>query len=291
MGLRSTYNPIIGIPKYANDFTYGGGSYEADYPVANAKTKVYAQPARTTDLDAASLVMTGTSSTFKAVRTFGIAAHNMTQKARFRLRLYSDVAMSDQLYDSGWQKVWPSPYTYAGRNWYTPFFWTGGYTPEEIEGQIPFRPILLSRVYNIKAWRFDFEDDDNPDGYVEIGMLEVAGGWQPTVGIKYGSQYGVRDYTETTELEGGLRRHFEQQPSYVFDGEIPALPENEVFNQAFELFRRLGVSEPFIWIQFPTRPTTWLKKAKMVTRIPGGLFGHVTVGHDSVPLTLEEHKG
>lgn len=289
--MTSLYNPVLGIDPFTEDFTFGGGSYETDYPVTNAQNLVYAKVARTTDLQAASLVLTGTSTTMRGVRLFGIAAHNMSRLATYRLRLYSDVAMATELYDSGIQRVWPSVRSYTGRSWYSPGFWTGQYTQAEMSGQIPFLPIYLSQAYNIRAFRFDFSDANNPDGYVEIGLLEVAGGWQPSGGVQYGAQFGLRNYDQTTELDGGLVRHFEFAPSYVFQGEIPALDETELFNNAFELFRRNKAVRPFIWIPYPDKPLTYLQTAKMVRLANPGLFGHAFYNYGSVPLNLEEYKG
>lgn len=291
MGLRSLYNPIIGFPAHTEAFTFGGGSWTVARPVSMVGDLVFAKAARSTDAANASTIITATSTAFKPVRLFGIAAHNMTLDAEYKLTLYSDVALATELYTTGRKKVWPSVYNYAARNWYTPFFWTGQYSTDEIEGQIPFLPILLPQLYNIKGLKLELFDDANPDGYVEVGYFEIAEAWQISVGIAYNSQYGYQEYTQITDLRGGLDRTFKEQPSYVFDGEIPALPESEIFNNALELRRRYGIVRPFIWMPYPTRQTTWLKTCKMVKLRGDSLIQHVALGHDKLPISVKEYKG
>lgn len=291
MGLNSTYNPIIGFPRHTPDFTMGGGSYESGFPASNAGDARFARVARTTDATNANTVLTATSSTIKPVRIFGVAAHNMTIDAEYKLTVYSDTGLTTELYNTGRQKVWPNVYSYAGRNWYTPYFWTGQYSPAEIAGQIPFLPILLPQTYNIRGVKLEIFDASNPDGYVEIGLFEIASGWQPSVGVAYASQFGYRSYTELTKLRGGLDSAFVEQPSYVFEGEIPAMNENEVWNNAMEMRRRYDIHTAFIWMAYPTRQTTWLKSCKMVKLVGDSLMSHAARNADRLPLILEEYKG
>jgi len=236
-------------------------------------------------------VVTGTCSSFRTVQGFGIAAHTMTLSATYRLELFSDTGLTTRIYDSGSRYVWPSVYTYAGRSWYTPGFWTGQYSPAEIAGQVPFLPILLDEPYLIKGFRLSLLDADNPAGYLDVGFLEIAQGWQPSSGIEYGAQSGYRFYTLTDTLPGGLKRHDVYQPSFVFNGQIPYLNEDEVQDKAMELYRQLGVHTPFMFVLSPSRPRTWLRAAKMVNLVDPGLLTHAAPGLDAVPFNLEEYKG
>lgn len=296
LGIDTSYNAVIGFPRQTDNFTYSGGDFEAAYPATNAQNITYARVARSESLSASpspQVFLQGTSATTRIVRMFGIAAHNMrpATSPTFRLRLYSDAAYTTEIYDSGVENIWPPPYTYAGRSWYTPFFWIGGYSNEEIGGQIPFRPIYLDQAYAVKSWRIDFYDENNTDDYIQVGLFEVAAALTLPVNFGYGSQYGYKHITKTVELDGGLKRFDVYDPSYVFDGRVEYMPEEQAQNNFMELFRQHGLSVPFMWLPFPLRPTTWLRTSKMVNLADPGLFAHAEYGYDSVPLRLEEYKG
>ena len=296
MGINSATNAIIGYPSHTKNFTYSGVGFEASYPATNAANTTYARVARSTDLTASpvpSVYLRGTSSAPRPLRLFGIAAHNMRPATtpKYRLRLYSDSAWTAEIYDSGETPVWDAVYSYAGRSWYTPFFWTGTYSNEEIQGQIPFLPILLDQSYQVRSWQLDLIDPNNADGFVQVGLFEVASAFQLPVNPSVGASYGLRQFTKVTELDGGLKRFDTYDPAYVFEGSIEYMPQDDVMNTFFELSRQYGLHTPFIWLPYPKRLTTWLKTSKMVTQVDTGLFAHAEWEVESVPLRLQEWKG
>lgn len=293
MGL--TEFPVFGFPRQTNNFTFLGENWTTEYPVTNLQNAVFANVARSTSLgngtpgDQPAVI--GISDVPRRVRLIGVAAHSITRSGEYRFYGYSDTLMTQLAVDTGRQPVWPAPYTYEGRPWDTPFFWTGQYTAEELAGQIPFLPILLDADYSLSAFRIEFYDQANPAGYIQIGMLEIASCWQPSSGVEIGAQDGYRFYTQTSELLGGLKRYDVYPPSYVFQGNIPMLTEDERQNYAMELVRQCGYHVPFIFILHPTRPSTWIRTAKMMSIREPGLFTYASYGYDAFPLNLEEYKG
>lgn len=285
-------NCIIGYPRQNSKFTLSGGSWQAAYPVTNAHNDEYARVARSTNDSNSSTIITGTAANVVPIRICGIAAHNISLGGSFRLRFYDKTdSPSVLVYDSGVQDVWSAVYTYEGRIWDTFNFWTGQYTQEELQGQIPFRPILLNETVLADYFILEIFDDANPAGYIDIGLFEIASGWEFSVNPEYGAQYGYRQFTRSTEVDGGLRRYEVFAPSYVFEGSIPFMDRREVQNQAAELFRQYGISTPFIWMPEPDNQELWLRNSKMVNLVETGLFGYIVKDFDSVPLRLEEYKG
>jgi len=133
---------IIGFPRINDDWTFTGGSWNVtDFPLTNLIVDEYARVARSDSAAEADTIIIGTAANLKPMRAIGIAAHNLTLDAEYRLRLYDSVdSPSTLLFDSLRQRAWPGVYLYTGRYWETFNFWTGQYTQAEIEGQIPFTP-------------------------------------------------------------------------------------------------------------------------------------------------------
>lgn len=291
-----TIYPLIGFPSQRTQFTFSGQNWDSGSPVTNLQNLEYARVARSTGTGAGSPdgtpVVIGTSPDQHTVGAFYLAAHNLTlATGTYQLEFYEDEAMTDLLYDSGPQRAWPSVYGYAGRYWHTPNFWTGQYTEDEIAGQIPGFPIILDQNYAIRAFRLTLTDNSNPAGYIQAGLLEVATAFQPCRGIRTGAQDGYVSYTQSSVLQGGLRRHDVFPPSYTFQGEIPFLPQEEAENFAYELFRQHDVHTPFLFVPHPTRELTYLRMAKMVTQLQPGLFTRMEAMHTSIPFNVEEYKG
>ena len=288
---------IIGYPRKGENFTLSGGDWTTRYPLSNALLDEYARVARSASLDYADTVIVGNSTNVHPIRMFGIAAHNMTLEATYRLRLYDNTnSPSTLLYDSGIQLVWPATYTYEGRQWDTDNFWTGQYSEGELSGQISFCPILLDTDYLCDHFVLELFDENNAAGFIDVGLLEIASGWQLSVNPEIGANYGYRYFTITTDLPGGLKRHDPYPPSYIFEGSIPYMDRQEVQNNAMELWRQYGVHRPFMWMPHPDNPESWLKNSKMVNLVDPGLFAYAVSNadgedSDSMPLKLEEYKG
>ena len=273
-----TTAPLLGFPRHTDDFTLTGSHWDSDYPVTNLQDLEFAKVARSTSLGAGSpddpVIVQGTSASLVTVQCFGLAAHSLSLTATYRLQLYSDAGLTTQIYDSGIDPVWPVSYTDA-----------------ELEGQIPFAPIMLDQSYSIRGFKLSLYDPSNDLAYFDIGYLEISEAWQPSVGFEMGAQFGYINYTETDTLPGGLERHTVYSPSFTFNGQIPYLDETEADENALELFRQMGVHTPFMFVLHPTRSETWLRKAKMVTLVDPGLISYATYSLETVPISVKEYKG
>lgn len=290
-----TVYPLIGITRQQGNFTLTGDHWNGSWPVTNLQNDEYARVARSLGTGAGSPDLTpvieGTSSAPLAVQALALCAHNMSLTATYRLELFSDTALATSLYDSGPQKVWPSVYSYAGRQWITNNFWSGQYSTAEIAGQIPLTPIILDQNYGVRGFRLTLSDPSNADGYIQVGLLEIAEGWQPTAGMRLGAQDGYRSFTETSVLPGGLERHDQFPAGYVVQGDIPYLDQDEAQNRAYEWQRQFDLHTPFLFVLHPSRSDTWLRTAKMMKHADLGLFVHPEPLLTGVPVNLKEYKG
>lgn len=287
-----TKKVIAGFPRQTSKFTVSSdATFDPDYPITNVQTDEYARIARTTDND--EFTITGTSTTPLPMRCFAICAHNGDINAEYQLKIYDDsVSPSELLVDTGLEPMWPSAYGYAGRIWETFNFWTGQYSDDELDGQIPQTTILLDELVIGHRWELTIKNPTNPASEFDIGLIEVASSWEFSVNPSTpGSRYGYNSYTRTKRIDGGLKRFEVFDPSYVFQGEVLYMDRDEVQNNAMELYRQHGEHTPFLWIPHPHDKKTWIRNSKMVNLAALGLFGYITDGYDTFPLNLEEYKG
>lgn len=285
----SHQNAVIGFPRHTPDATFTGGSWVSDYPVTNLGTTDIARVARSADLDAANTQCVATLSKRRSVRLLGIVGHNMTVNAEMRLRLYSDAALSDQLYDSGTIPVWPVVFPLAECNWNDPFhWWRGKYSPAELMNTRWLRPIWLDRQYFTRAIKLEFTDPDNAAGYIQIGMLEIAEGWQLGVNPSFGAQFGMAPESRRQKALGGTVYTERRRAKRVFRGTLDYLDHDEAQAKAFELFRQHDYETPFLWLPDPVNTKHWVRDAALVRNAEIGLLAHSELDVDQVPLNLEE---
>lgn len=240
--------------------TLAGGSWSASLPLSNLKTRLLGQVARSTNLLTTSTQFTADIGPDHIVRTFGFSNHNLSFSALYRVRGYSDAGYTTLVYDSGWEEAWPPVYG-ATRDWQSPNFWNGKYLPEEIAGITPLITVSMPLSLNNRYWKFDFDDTTNTAGYIQIGRLFIADAWQPTYNMKYGAGIGWETDTDVQKALSGAEYFDERTPGRYVQFEIPAMSEEEAFDNAFEIQRRSGISKEVLFQWDPDDPSQALRKS------------------------------
>lgn len=157
-------NCILGFPRWTEDATFTGGSYDASYPVTNAGIVPLSQVARTADLLAASSTIIGTFPDVRPCRLFGLVRHNLSLLATYRLRLYADVSMTALLHDTGTVDVWPIVYPFGTVPFEDAHYFTGKYVERDIAGYNWTLPVLLPATYMARAFKWELIDPTNISG-------------------------------------------------------------------------------------------------------------------------------
>lgn len=123
--------------------------------------------ARSTSL--ASQEIKGTCATAQTMSMFALAYTNCTQQQTGRLQLYSDVAWTTQVYDSGTAVAFP----------YT------GFATEHVQADAEFRvfrniALYFTELATVKSWKYTIADGApaNADGYFDIAGLYIGSYWQ-----------------------------------------------------------------------------------------------------------------
>ncbi|MBS7789281.1 hypothetical protein KTR66_04710 [Roseococcus sp. SDR] len=281
-------NVVFGWPRWTDGVAWSGGAWQADYPVANLGTLPLARVARSASLAPADTQIVGTLAKDRQIRLFALVRHNLTVTARYRLRLYADAARTVVLYDTGWVDVWPILYPWPTVEWEDDRWWTGTYTAEELEGYIWTRPIWLPEQVLARAFLLELDDPSNTAGFVELGLLEVARGWQPSLNVSYGYSTGRRTRSLMVEALGGSKYFDRRDAPRMVKADIQNLPRAEAMTGPVEMVRQLGVDTPVLWFPFPDRVQDWVRDCflgRLVDPAP------LTIPHYnrmSFPVQIEE---
>jgi hypothetical protein len=279
---------VIGWPRWTDKVTWSGGTWEAAYPRNNLGVLPLARVARSVDLDTDNTQFLATFDKQRPVRLMAIVRHNISLNGRVRIRLYGDTAETDLLLDSGWVNVWPEVYPYETLEWEDDAWWTGTYTLDEIAGYQPTRPFWFGRLYLTRAIRVEIDDPGNPDGFVQIGMAEIAQGWQPSFNFSLGYAEGFRFRTEETEALGGVKTFDRRDKPRVARGELQYLPRDEALARGFELLRQADIDQPFLWFPAPDERVHWLRRVMLARSVDPGLIGYAFPLRNTVPFNFEE---
>ncbi len=114
---------------------------------------------------------------------------------------------------------------------------------------------VASSAQSARYWRFDITDTANASGYVELGRLIIAGGWQPTINMAYGAKLGWDTSTSRTETDGGAAVYNERVRRRTAQIVIEGLPEAEAHTNAFDWGRKLGIAKQLMFVFDPSDTT------------------------------------
>jgi len=284
---------IVGLGSHRSNTTFGadGASYVTDYPVTNLGSLPLARVARTSDATEANTKFTGVFAGTVGLRLMLIGPHNMlpSTSPSYRLRLYSNTGLTSEVYDSGAGiPVWPPVYDGVGLEWEDDRFWSGTYSDAQVINGERTLPIWLDQIVTCRGFRIEFSDTSNAAGYLQFGLCEPALGWQFSVNVGFGAQYGFRFRSTSRESDGGSKAFRRRRAPQVWEGEIRMLPRDEAMGNWLDLLRQNDLVEPFAWMPHPEEPlhfprTVWLARA-----VDPGLVTMAAPRRDTIPIKLEQ---
>jgi hypothetical protein len=274
----------FGFPR-SFGFTLSGGNWLALYPLNALQVLPLSQVARSYDATTASTSILATGAAPVIAAMVALVGHNMSQAATIRLRCWSDVARTTQVFDSGTENVWPASYTAAELagaiwTWYRRF---SGPTPG-------------SSGMTVGALQIDITDTGNTAGYVEAGFLEIAAAYDATYNFEWGSQYGFEWRSQVIEAIGGAEYVDRRPKPRIFKGSFPFTKQDEALGKFYEMQRQLDMDQPILFVPFPDVTAHLLRTIVFARQMDPGLSalrtraGAVGLIH-SVPLALKEIIG
>jgi hypothetical protein len=283
----SRTNAIIGWPTLRSRLTLSGGAWDAanGYGLDNLTDDDLSRVARSVDDAPASTKVAWTLDQSRAARLVSIVGHNCPIDSTMRVRMWSDLAQTQIVFDSGTVDVWPRIYPSSALEWEDDNWWTGRYTAEELAGTTWTRPIwlqrnILHRTGLIEIWAEGI-------GQLEIGMLDVAQGHQLEVNFGWGSEHGHELRSVLKESDGGGRSVRRRASARRFSGSVE-MPRDEALGWWSEFVRQGDLTIPFVWFPFPGEPVHWLRTCWLAGLASPDLMSMSRAGAETVPFSFEE---
>jgi hypothetical protein len=181
--------------------------------------------------------------TYGNVSSLCLVGHNLTGGATVRLRLYSDLAMTVQVYDStalavGTPQVWGNPASSpnGGLAW--------GVSPWMSTGLLPGTPEYWSLWYTLVttavAFKIDIADAGNADGFLQIGRIYMGVYWSPVINDDYGRAMAWKEASKLSRTDGGSLRTEGYLPYRIFSCSFKSLAETDR-SALLDIFRKIGM--------------------------------------------------
>jgi hypothetical protein len=174
-------------------------------------------------------------------------------------------------YDTGYEPGWPS-----------------GIDAEESEGMTMAALHVLAVAQSARYWRTEINDTANPDTYVELGRLIIAGGWQPTYNLMDNPKLGLEDLSTLQETDGGATIPTERPVRRTLVGAIADLPEDEALPNVFDQQRILRTARQLFVVYDPDDTTHMHRRAFLARWRALSDLELKTVARVGVPISLIE---
>ena len=255
-------NCMIGFPNRTDASTLSGGAWVATLPLSNLKVRTLGRVARSVDLSLSSTQFDIDLGSSKNIGLVGVVNHNFSFTASYRLRGSNVSDFSTIVFDSGvgFSDVWQIVYPFGTLEWEDDNWWSGKYTPDEIDGYTPTLPIVLPSAKLARYWRLEISDATNPAGYVQLGRLFIGPVWQPEVNMSYGASLGLETDTGVQKARSGAEYFDRRMPYRVQKFSLDWMSQDEAFSRAFEMQRRAGIDQEIFWIHDPDDTTHALRR-------------------------------
>lgn len=261
---------VIGFPRWTGDATFTGGTWATDYPRTNLSLLPLSRVARTTNLSTSNTQFTATFSAQRLVRVLALARHNITLAGLIRIRIWSDAGATVLTYDSGWIDVWPAAFV------------------GDLAGSTATRPFWLDAEKLARVVRIEIDDATNPDGFIQIGLCEIAQGWQFSVNPAVGAEEGFRFRSLAVESLGGVRFFDRRDKPRVARGDIEEMPRDEAMQRGYEFLRHFDIDTPFLWFPYPDEPAHWHRTAFIARNVDPGRIAWAAASRSRFPYSVEE---
>lgn len=188
---------------------------------------------------------------FGEIRAVVLVNHNLSVTARWKITAWDDDGSYFQPTYQWEGDVYPSvgyPETtlFERDNWFDQKPLAG-----DIEGLTQNAIHVLPGPSYARHWRIEILDEGNEAGFVEIGRLWMATGWQPSRNPAYGAALRYEDETTFEKALSGAEFADEREPFRVFNIAFPFLPDQEALDQALGLKRRAGTKGELFYIHRP----------------------------------------
>jgi hypothetical protein len=237
---------FLGWPNRIDDATLTGGSWDADLPLANLKTRQITKVARTADDATASTKFLADLGEARSLLAFALVNHNLSSAAQWRVLLGTTSGASD-VYAGSWVNAWRLTFDTDMLEWGDSGWWEG--TTDDDAIGAPFAAIhVMAGFLTARYVTIEISDTSNPDTYVQIGRVFIGGGYWPTVNASHdGYSENWEDLSAITAADSGTEFYDERRRGRVVRFTLPYVSHADAAT-LYEMQRRLGTTGEVLWI-------------------------------------------
>lgn len=222
-----------------------GGSWSSSLPLSNLQDRRLSRVARSTDTLTASTQFDIDLGVARDARVRALPKHNLTSAATVRVRTSNAAGdFSTPIYDTGVVTVWPA-----------------GLSAEKVVGINLGWTNVAPTETAARYERWEIVDPTNPAGYVDVGRLVIAKGWQPTINMSVGAKLGIETDTDRTVTDGGSSIYNDKPRRRTMSFDIENLPADEALEQGFDMQRLAGTSGQLMFVFDPEDTTHMHRRA------------------------------
>lgn len=254
-------NIILAYPNLADEATLSSGSWLTALPLDNLKNRILQKVARSSDDANASTKFDIALTKDRPIKVVVLINHNISSAGLYRIRGSTVSNFSTTVYDSGWKEAWPAVYAPISLEWEQDNFWDGKLSADESAQFIHNLIEVLPTTSIARYWRVEIDDTANPDTYIQIGRLFLAGQWQPSNNIAYGASAGYETNT-TLETSIGGTEYFDVRKNFrTFKFSIQDIGYNEGIQKALDMSRSQGIDKEVFLIPDPDDALNMIRRA------------------------------
>jgi hypothetical protein len=182
-----------------------------------------------------------------------------------------NAATAQLVYDTGYVAGWPS-----------------GIDAEEAEGYSLSALHVTTAAQSARYWRTNVADTGNSAGYVQVGRLIIAGGFQPTINAAYGLKHGWEDDSIRTPTDGGAAVYQLKSKRRTVTFALNNLPETEALEGPFDMQARLGIGKQLFYVHDPEDTTHLHRRSFLAVMRELSPLEAMPVARYGVPFALVE---
>lgn len=249
-------DPIFLHRPYSDAGILSGGSWQM--PLTNAQDPDVGVVARSTNAANSSTKFTADLGAAFSIGGIMLGPINASPASTYRIRAYSDAALTVLVNDGGVKTVpgstidWSS--TGAWLEWEDPGFWLG--VPESASSDDAALYLFDAFTSDLVAqyWLVELFDSANADGYVQFGRLMIARALR--LGVPYsedGNQIEFDPVTDVQETLGARRDYWKRGSTRRrWRCSFPDLAEDDLFGDLFDTVERSGIDQQVFVVPDPS---------------------------------------
>lgn len=273
---------LLGGPK-SDQAALSGGSWQPLLPLANLQDPRLRKVARSTDLALAStkfFIDLGGVETFRAIVA---GPTNLRRSFGYRIRNYEDETYAAVGYDSGWITT-ATRIDYGTLPYGAPYWWDGLVPYPDTTRSGPSIIHIFDENVAARFWSIEIDADGNPDGFVDIGRLFMAGHYVPSLNYGYDrNSFSYADNTLRATTLNGASIERERVNPREFQFGLDLLPEAEAFGVLLPFVRETGFANEVFVIPDPDDAThmqdrSFFAKIRQMDALTQAMFGRASTG-------------